>query len=71
VIIVADTIIEEMPADYYSNRPWGIGNNPLTAVNEFLKLNSNFQRDERWSRRSLMGEFREGIILKMLSDEFA
>lgn len=64
VIIVADTIIEEMPADYYSNRPWGIGNNPLTAVNEFLKLNSNFQRDERWSRRSLMGEFREGIILK-------
>lgn len=64
VIIVADTIIEEMPADYYSNRPWGIGNNPLTAVNQFLELNSNFQRDERWSRRSLMGEFRDGIVIK-------
>jgi cephalosporin hydroxylase len=53
-----------MPADYYSNRPWGIGNNPLTAVNEFLEINANFQRDERWSRRSLMGEFRDGIVLK-------
>lgn len=64
VIIVADTVIEEMPADYYSNRPWGIGNNPLTAVNEFLRFNGNFRRDERWSRRSLMGEFRDGIISK-------
>ena len=64
VIIVADTIIEEMPADHYSNRPWGIGNNPLTAINKFLELNDNFQRDERWSRRSLLGEFREGIIIK-------
>ena len=65
VIIVADTIIEEMPIDYYPNRPWSIGNNPLTALNRFLDLNSNFKRDERWSRRSLMGEFRDGIITKI------
>ena len=64
VVIVADTIIEEMPTDYYANRPWGVGNNPLTALNRFLDLNSNFQIDERWSRRSLMGEFRDGIITK-------
>jgi len=65
VIIVADTIIEEMPIDYYPNRPWSAGNNPLTALNRFLDLNSNFKRDERWSRRSLMGEFRDGIITKI------
>jgi cephalosporin hydroxylase len=64
VVIVADTIIEEMPTDYYTNRPWSVGNNPLTALNRFLDLNSNFQIDERWSRRSLMGEFRDGIITK-------
>jgi cephalosporin hydroxylase len=65
VIIVADTIIEEMPIDYYPNRPWSIGNNPLTALNRFLDFNSNFKIDERWSRRSLMGEFRDGIITKI------
>jgi cephalosporin hydroxylase len=62
--MVADTIIEEMPSDHYPDRPWGKGDNPLTAVNEFLKSNSNFSRDENWSRRSLMGEFRDGILLK-------
>ena len=67
IVIVADTIIEEMPVDYYPNRPWGIGNNPLTAANRFLELNSNFKRDERWSRRSLMSEFRDGIIIKTSS----
>jgi cephalosporin hydroxylase len=64
VVMVADTIIEEMPSDHYPDRPWGKGDNPLTAVNEFLKSNSNFSRDENWSRRSLMGEFRDGILLK-------
>ena len=65
VVIVADTIVEEMPPDFFSNRPWGIGNNPSTAVNEFLELNRNFEIDERWSRRSLLGEFRDGILIKI------
>lgn len=65
IIIVADTIIEEMPTDYYQNRSWTRGNNPLTALNSFLEINSNFKRDERWSRRSLMGEFRDGIVIKI------
>jgi cephalosporin hydroxylase len=64
-VIVADTIVEEMPEDYYPNRPWGRGNNPLTAVKKFLNLNSDFQLDLRWSRRSLMGECRDGILIKV------
>jgi len=64
-VIVADTIVEEMPEDYYPNRPWGHGNNPLTAVKKFLKLNSEFQLDLRWTRRSLMGECRDGILIKV------
>ena len=65
IVIVADTIVEEMPEDYYPNRPWGRGNNPLTAVKEFLDLNSDFQMDQRWSRRSLMGECRDGILIRV------
>ena len=65
VIMVADTIVEEMPDGYYTNRPWSKGSNPLTAVNQFLMVNKKFIRDERWSRRSLMGECRDGILLKI------
>jgi cephalosporin hydroxylase len=64
IILVADTLIEEMPSDYYAGRPWGKGNNPLTAVNQFLNENSNFTRSDNWSKRGLLSEFRDGILLK-------
>lgn len=64
IIIVADTIVEEMPEDYYPNRPWGRGNNPFTAVEEFLSLKSDFELDSRWCRRSLMGECRDGVLIR-------
>jgi cephalosporin hydroxylase len=65
IVIVADTIVEEMPPDYYPDRPWGRGNNPLTAVRKFLNDNSDFKLDSRWSRRSLMGECRDGILIRV------
>jgi cephalosporin hydroxylase len=64
IVIVADTIIEEMPEENYPDRPWGRGNNPLTAVNLFLSENPDFRIDKSWSRRSLMGEFRDGILIR-------
>ena len=44
-IVVDDTGIEELPDYLFSNRAWGKGNNPGTAVKEFLKENSNFKID--------------------------
>ena len=35
--VVFDTLIEDMPADAYPERPWGPGNNPKTAVFEYLR----------------------------------
>ena len=64
VVIVADTIIQEMPTNTYENRPWNKNSNPLSAVNEFLTINSSFERDMRYSKRSLMGECRDGILRK-------
>jgi cephalosporin hydroxylase len=64
LVVVADTIVEEMPDDYYPNRPWSKGNNPLTATQEFLKRHPNFELDSRWSRRSLLGECRDGILIR-------
>jgi len=39
--VVFDTIIEEMPNELLFNRPWGTGNNPKTAVKEFMNRLKN------------------------------
>ncbi len=44
-IVVFDTVIEDMPTTFFSDRPWGVGNNPKTAVREFLKTNDRFEID--------------------------
>ena len=44
--VVFDTIIEDMPADMFPNRPWGPGDNPKTAVWGFLNSHSDFQIDK-------------------------
>ena len=34
--VVFDTVIEDLPPASFSDRPWGIGNNPKTATREYL-----------------------------------
>jgi len=46
-LIVYDTLIDDMPARLISDRPWGPGNNPKTAVHEFLRTNGRFEIDHR------------------------
>jgi cephalosporin hydroxylase len=36
--IVLDTVIENLPDDMFSDRPWSVGNSPMTAIQEYLKL---------------------------------
>ena len=43
--VVFDTAIEEVPAEMSADRPWGPGNNPRTAVSEFLKATDRFEID--------------------------
>ncbi len=35
--VAFDTSIEDMPDDMYPDRPWGKGNNPKTAVREYMR----------------------------------
>jgi cephalosporin hydroxylase len=66
IVMVADTLIEELPVDFYSDREWAPGNNPLTALNEFLAENGeSFKREFQWGRRAVQSEFRDGIISKI------
>lgn len=34
---VFDTVIEDLPESFFPDRPWGRGNNPKTAVHEYLR----------------------------------
>lgn len=43
--VVFDTVIEDLPAGMYPDRPWDVGNNPKTAVREFLGRNHDFEVD--------------------------
>jgi cephalosporin hydroxylase len=52
--VVFDTVIEELPDDLYPDRPWGVGNNPKTAVQEFLASHPEFEVDPFFSKKTLI-----------------
>lgn len=52
--VVFDTVIEDLPAGMYPDRPWDVGNNPKTAVREYLKQNPNFEVDEEMETKLLI-----------------
>jgi cephalosporin hydroxylase len=35
--VVFDTLVDDMPAEMFSDRPWGPGNSPKSAVREYLQ----------------------------------
>ena len=53
-IVVFDTIIESMPVDSFPDRPWNKGNNPMTAVQEFLKCTDRFEVDKETENKLLI-----------------
>ena len=53
-LICSDTVIEYQPRQDYWNRPWGHGNNPATALREFLRENDRFEVDMALSNKLLI-----------------
>lgn len=44
--VVFDTVVEDMPEGFFPDRPWGPGNNPQTAVQEYLGNHPEFEVDK-------------------------
>jgi len=59
---VFDTIIEDLPADMFPDCPWGKGNNPKTAVHQFLKTNLRFEIDQAIQNRLLITVCPDGFL---------
>lgn len=63
--VVFDTIIEDMPDDMFPDRPWGKGNNPKTAVWEFLKNHDQFVIDKHIENKLLITVAPDGYLRRL------
>lgn len=61
-LVVFDTAIEDMPEDLWIDRPWGKGNNPRTAVCEFLKTSDRFVVDKEIENKLLITVSPDGYL---------
>lgn len=61
-LVVFDTIIEDMPPGFFPDRPWDKGNNPKTAVGEFLKTTDRFVIDEDIPNKLLITVAPDGYL---------
>ncbi len=62
---VFDTLIEDMGDDAYPDRPWGKGNNPKTAVWEYLKTHSEFEIDKSIHQKLLITVAPDGYLKRV------
>lgn len=66
-LVVFDTVIEDLPAGSFPNRPWDKGDNPKTAVWEFLKTTARFEIDRDLENKLLLTVAPDGY-LKCVAD---
>jgi cephalosporin hydroxylase len=62
--VVFDTIVEDMPAEMFPDRPWGPGDNPKTAVWEYLKTHPEFEIDKSIQHKLLLTVAPDGYLVR-------
>ena len=63
--VVFDTIVEDLPDDMFGDRPWGVGNNPKTAVWEYLKTHPEFEIDKTIQNKLLITVAPDGYLRRI------
>lgn len=63
--VVFDTLVEDMPADMFPDRPWGPGDNPKTAVWEYLKTHPEFEIDKSIQHKLLITVAPDGYLKRI------
>lgn len=64
-MVVFDTCIELFPKGYCSDRPWDVGDNPMTAIQEYLENNDTFIRDELVNSKAIITAAPNGYLRKV------
>ena len=63
--VVFDTIVEDLPKAMFPDRPWGPGNNPKTAVWEYLKGHPEFEIDRSIQHKLLITVAPDGFLRRV------
>jgi cephalosporin hydroxylase len=63
--VVFDPVIEDLPAEFWKDRNWGPGNNPKTAVWEYLKTNNDFEIDKSIADKLLITVAPDGFLKRV------
>ena len=68
-LVVCDTVVEDLPPQDHRPRPWGPGNNPATALREFLVDHPDFEVDEAIQNRLLISSSPGGSLRRLLMED--
>lgn len=63
--VVFDTVVEDMPADMFPDRPWGPGNNPKTAAREYLLTHPEFEVNKAIDHKLLISVAPDGYLKRV------
>jgi len=63
--VVFDSVIEDLPNETSVDRSWGVGDNPKTAIWEFLKNNSDFEIDKDVEDKLLITVAPDGYLKRV------
>jgi len=66
-LVVLDTIVEDLPEHMFADRPWGRGNSPKTAIQEFLAKTKDFEIDKSITNKLLITVAPDGYLLRLKS----
>jgi cephalosporin hydroxylase len=61
-LVVSDTIVEDIPPQVHRPREWGPGNNPKTALDEYLRETDRFEPDSWFNSKVLITSSRGGYL---------
>jgi cephalosporin hydroxylase len=63
--VVFDTIVENLPEELSVDRPWGPGNNPMTAARRYLRDHPEFEVDRRVDNKLMISVTPEGYLRRV------
>jgi len=67
-LVVCDTVVEDLPPQDHRPRPWGPGNNPATALREFLHEHRDFEADGDIEDKLLISSSPGGYLHRLQGD---
>jgi cephalosporin hydroxylase len=63
--VVFDTVVEDLPRELCGDRPWGPGNNPKTAVRQYLASHPEFEVDRTVQDKLLITVAPDGYLKRV------